>query len=198
MSKPTQSADKRSVSTDALETLGTIITDTEKRDAIHLAVLPARAAHRLQRGQHVALQSNGIDAVACVDAADALGIVDPFIPRPVEPGEHFWFVVLPRKITSLRHVWSHPQIDSPPVEDSESRDRFLRAGAVMVEEAEAAGLSLKEFMQGADMYLAHGHYLNDGGRWEGHSVRTDFWEHYAIYTGSNVDTDRGNFFSCSC
>lgn len=29
--------DKRSVFTDALETLGTIIDDTQKRDAIHLA-----------------------------------------------------------------------------------------------------------------------------------------------------------------
>lgn len=32
------SADKRTMTTDALETLGTIITEHEKRDAIHIAV----------------------------------------------------------------------------------------------------------------------------------------------------------------
>lgn len=35
--------DKRSVSTDALETLGTIIDDRAGRDAIHLAVEPVHA-----------------------------------------------------------------------------------------------------------------------------------------------------------
>ena len=34
-------SDKRSVATDALETLGTIIDETAKRDAIHLAVIQA-------------------------------------------------------------------------------------------------------------------------------------------------------------
>ncbi len=33
-------SDKRSVATDALATLGTIIDETAKRDAIHLAVIP--------------------------------------------------------------------------------------------------------------------------------------------------------------
>ena len=35
--------DKRKVSTDALDTLGSIITPAEKRDAIHLAVEPVQA-----------------------------------------------------------------------------------------------------------------------------------------------------------
>ena len=47
-------SDKRSVATDALETLGTIIDDTQKRDAIHLAVEPVVAGERLQllKGPH--------------------------------------------------------------------------------------------------------------------------------------------------
>ena len=36
-------SDKRKVSTDALETLGTLIGSDEKRDAIHLAVIPCEA-----------------------------------------------------------------------------------------------------------------------------------------------------------
>ena len=42
------SADKRSVTTDALEPLGTIIGEGEKRDAIHLAVEPMTADERLR------------------------------------------------------------------------------------------------------------------------------------------------------
>jgi hypothetical protein len=34
--------EKRTVTTDALETLGTIITNAERRDAIHIAVKPRR------------------------------------------------------------------------------------------------------------------------------------------------------------
>lgn len=37
------SADKRSIHTDALHTLGTIIGEGEKRDAIHIAVEPCIA-----------------------------------------------------------------------------------------------------------------------------------------------------------
>jgi len=49
------SADKRSVSTDALATLGTIIDDTAGRDAIHLAVEPIIAGEKLYPGQDVGI-----------------------------------------------------------------------------------------------------------------------------------------------
>jgi hypothetical protein len=42
----------RSVATDALATLGTIIDDTQKRDAIHIAVEPVIAGERLRPGDH--------------------------------------------------------------------------------------------------------------------------------------------------
>lgn len=44
------SADNRKVTTDALETLGTIIGTSEGRDAIHLAVEPVEAGERLSPG----------------------------------------------------------------------------------------------------------------------------------------------------
>lgn len=49
------SADKRKVSTDALETLGTIIDSGQKRDAIHLAVEPVIAGECLAPGAHVVI-----------------------------------------------------------------------------------------------------------------------------------------------
>lgn len=96
--------DKRKVFTDALETLGTIIGPNEKRDAIHLAVEPVMAKHHLVAGQPVTA-----DGYAVKDGPTKfVGIVDPFLNKEVQPGEYFWLVVYPRQITSLRHVWSHP------------------------------------------------------------------------------------------
>jgi hypothetical protein len=37
-----------------------------------------------------------------------IGVVDPFLVKPVEPGQRFWLFLYPGSITGLRHVWSHP------------------------------------------------------------------------------------------
>ena len=52
------SADKRSVSTDALETLGTIIDESAGRDAIHLAVEPCISDEILYPGQQIGIKGN--------------------------------------------------------------------------------------------------------------------------------------------
>src|SRR5690348_4912807 len=97
------SADKRSTHTDALATLGTIIEDGG-RDAIHLAVEPIEAGEQLYPGQHIGI----VDGKASTKAKKKLGIVDPFIDGFVPKGQKFWLIVYPRQITSLRHVWEHP------------------------------------------------------------------------------------------
>ena len=104
--------DKRSVTTDALETLGKIISENEKRDAIHLAVEPVKAGTVLMAGQHITV-SEGVAYPASV--GKGLGIVDPFLSSHVEPGQLFWFVMYPRMVHSLRHVWTHPAFADEPV-----------------------------------------------------------------------------------
>lgn len=97
--------DKRSVSTDALETLGKLIGPEERRDAIHLAVIPMVSPVDVSRGDFVAA-----DGHPCAEK-DAVGIVDPFLPGEyfeVKEGQTYWLVLKPRRITSLRHVWSDP------------------------------------------------------------------------------------------
>ena len=115
-------ADKRSPVTDALETLGMIHFKPEARDAIHLAVEPVIADSILAPGQKIgiidgyaiptgALYNTGVlDAEGKVILAEAPyhGIVDPFLPGAVQVGERFWFVMAPRMVHSLRHVWEHP------------------------------------------------------------------------------------------
>lgn len=98
------SADKRTVATDALETLGMIHFKSEGRDAIHLAVEPVEAGEDLEPGQDIGLELDG----KAYAGQRPVGIVDPFLPRTVRKGERFWLVVYPRMITSLRHVWDHP------------------------------------------------------------------------------------------
>lgn len=107
----------RTPSTDALETLGMIHFKPEHRDAIHLAVEPVKAGLPLFPGERIGI----VDGFAypagyklVLEEKSVLipyhGIVDPFLPkRIVTPGQSFWFVMAPRMVTSLRHVWSHPE-----------------------------------------------------------------------------------------
>lgn len=115
------SADKRSPSTDALETLGMIHFKPEHRDAIHLAVEAVKANSNLEVGQKIGIINGVAYPTGSVysDSADTFkvpyhGIVDPFLPRGPYKGETFWFVMAPRMVQSLRHVWEHP--DFPPGE----------------------------------------------------------------------------------
>lgn len=111
--------DQRSVATDALETLGTAPLDEhQKRDAIHLAVMPVIAGERLNPGERITV----VDGFASsADDSDVLGIVDPFLTKPVRKGQRFWFVMLPRTIKSLRHVWAHPAFpDEPAVGETDA------------------------------------------------------------------------------
>lgn len=110
------SADSRSPITDALETLGMIHFKQEKRDAIHLAVEPVEAAVNLKPGQRIGIIEGKaywagwhIQTETEIDKLVPYhGIVDPFLPETVQAGEFFWFVMAPRMVKSLRHVWEHP------------------------------------------------------------------------------------------
>jgi hypothetical protein len=88
--------------------LGKLIEDGDRRrDAIHIAVAPVTAAGPLHPGQHVGLL-HADDAELVGPCDSPIGIVDPFLAAPVEPGQRFWLFLYPNTITSLRHAWSHP------------------------------------------------------------------------------------------
>jgi len=101
----------RTPSTDALETLGMIHFKPEKRDAIHLAVDPVEAGVSLNRGQQIGIINGRAYPAGTIFNGELVpnhGIVDPFLPRGPNRGDSFWFIMNPRVVTSLRHVWSHP------------------------------------------------------------------------------------------
>lgn len=104
-------ADKRSPATDALETLGMIHYKDEARDAIHLAVEPVTAGVHLQVGQRIGIYDGVAFPVGHKIGEHTVpyhGIVDPFLPSGPFQGTDFWFIMAPRMVTSLRHVWEHP------------------------------------------------------------------------------------------
>lgn len=213
------SADKRTVSTDALETLGTIIGPNEKRDAIHLAVLPVEAGEDLSRGMDVhVLEGKAFRASAY--GKDAIGIVDPFIKSEsyvdVKAGQRFWLVIYPRVITSLRHVWTHPSIpdepgvSAPVVSDTQKAESeaWLRQwirnadcpdyNTVM---AAAVGDPLEGIEDYGEAYriedYGDGPYLFFSGRDAHSSIPPEFWDHVEIVTGRKVPV-RAVSFTCSC
>ena len=99
---------------DAVATMGDVLPDDAGgRDAVHVAVISAVAAETLNPGQHIgasAVKAPSGELFAMSDAEKKLGIVDPFISRPVAANERFWLYIYPRKITGLNHQWSHPDL----------------------------------------------------------------------------------------
>lgn len=206
------SADNRSVHTDALATLGTIIGDGEARDAIHLAVEPVIAGERLRPGEHVLLK-NGKAFGAELDLG--LGIVDPFLGVSVEAGARFWLVVYPRRITSLRHVWEHPDFDAvsdvqqggkvidPKTDSMAWIENYASSLSGVDYDDEYRTITAGNLIEYAKTWIEPssqwgGDYLVRGGLLEGVSTNPNFWDHFEVVTGLKAPHERPNFFSCSC
>jgi len=90
--------------------LGSLPGPDAKRDAVHVAVVPATAAYLLLPGQRVCRLPDGQFGTA----GEPVGIVDPFRDDVVRAGEQFWLCLFPGTVTSLRHVWTHPAFQAAP------------------------------------------------------------------------------------
>jgi len=186
----------RSVSTDALASLGMLAPANAGRDAIHLAVEPVVATVRVFPGQHVDASGTPVGA--------KVGIVDPYLTVAVEPGQRFWLFVYPRQITSLRHVWSHPAFpeeSSAPSHDIEDSmaisDKWMRAWAVkhMGDDYYGSG-DLSE--DDAFAYAIEAGANNHIGPYEDARayINSEWWDHWETITGKRGKRDE--YFSCSC
>lgn len=186
-------SDKRTVSTDALETLGTIIDANQKRDAIHLAVIPVEAGEQMCPGEPARLVDGKAIGADARDGHGSLGIVDPFLTSNVAKGAHFWLVIYPRVITSLRHVWTHPQLPD---------EAGVSSVGSLTKEAAVAWLTSYAERMGAD-YEQLIFALENYGTFDG---QPDYYNHnpqacriyYEVATGKPWVIGDQDYFSCSC
>jgi len=187
---------------DKIPKLGSIITEPQHRDAVHIAVAPVIAGTDLRPGGRIGFI--GENAYTVGITSNPIGIVDPFLQETVKKGEQFYMFLFPNTITSLRHEWTHPQFEE---EDriAELEPTFMKLKGHPAEEkwitdfANGIGSTYDEIMQGADDYLCSGDYLTRGGTFEGYSIPDEFWDKYEIIKRIKIkDNDRGTFLSCSC
>lgn len=199
---------------DATASLGTIHTVTQQRDAIHLAVEPVIAGGILRPGDHIGIR-NGF-AMKATDKVKALGIVDPFLTNFIGAGEKFYLILFPRMITSLRHVWEHPDfqplvpvVEEPTDPEAVHKMRVLigdpeaLAKQLLMDAADGLGVEFDELMDHAHAHrVDSSHYWvheDDGGKFEGESLPAGFWEAYETYTGKVVPSEsKYSFLDCSC
>lgn len=186
---------------ETLETLGTILDGEAKRDAIHIAVAPVVAQETLWPGENV-----GADGTT---NSTLVGIVDPFLKDRVKKGERFWLFIYPKKIDSLRHVWTHPEFadestlsEADELKVAQVIDNLDGSSRKWIEEfADKLGRSYDQLMKDAEVWLTTGEYIQDNS--ESYKSYYDefeeFWERYEKITGKKVlDGEKESFFTCSC
>ncbi len=177
------------------------------RDAIHIAVLPAKATEGLYPGQNVGyLNGNAVNA-------DPIGIVDPFLKDNVKAGETFFIFMYPNTITSLRHAWTHPSVpDASPIaativpsqraaSEAWLRDWISSNDCPSYEEtmAAAVGAELPDNEDDWASYHNDGVYVHFNNIGAHSSIPPEFWNHVEIVTGVPIpQTRRASSFSCSC
>lgn len=178
--------------------LGKLLQPDDKRDAVHIAVAPVVCADSvLVPGQHIGFvkgETPANDEAASSESENKLGIVDPFLKRPVVRGERFWMFLYPNTITSLRHDWTHPGFVSHQAVAADS-EKWLAAFAKrwnfdygdMINEAQYGGIIVA---QGNDLH----------GKDELGSDHDLFWFHLEVVTGKKFHPDDREkvTWSCSC
>lgn len=188
-----------------LETIGTVHTEKMCRDAVHIAVIQCVAGGGLHAGDHVSIV-NGVAG----KIGKPLGIVDPYLPEGsiVGKGNMFWVHLYPNTITSLRHEWTHPDLDKPTPNKEES-EKWLRefcknSDCPPYEDTILAAIGVNSMKDRSDMgYPGYydvrndGEYLHFGGRDASGEIPPEFWDHVEIVTGKRIKK-RAKYFSCSC
>lgn len=184
--------DKRKVSTDALETLGTIIDETQKRDAIHLAVIPAKAGEDIFGGQRVYM----VGKCAYLGVTDHIGIADPFYYGEIKEGQWFWLVINPRVITSLRHVWTHPELPDEP--GTPNNEKGL-AKNILQDYAKRLEIDFEKMIAILHKAADDEGWVGDNEEFTSVSAPENLWEAFELYTGRELnEKQKQTYFHCSC
>lgn len=173
--------------------LGEIITTPQKRDAIHVAVIPVVAKMELAPGWWVSKDGENILQKS------AVGIVDPFLTKNVQKGETFWLFLKPNTVTGMRHAWEHPEFEfenepTAPEVSNEDVEYITKIAGTL-------GYTYNEMMDIAETYMHCEYTYDNTERYK--DIPSDMWEKfwgcYTRITGLN-EPDYGPSapFTCSC
>jgi hypothetical protein len=174
--------------------LGKVLDASAQRDAIHIAVAPVIAARSLAPGQSVGLTKDG-EADSLMDKD--IGIVDPFLKAPVKRGERFFIFLYPNTATGLRHVYTHPALDTLPPEKSHS-ELWMRQWA-------KTHVAYDYYGDGGDMsedaayaFAVKAGFDHNIGPYESarDHIDNEWWGHWEAITGAKGNRD--GYFSCAC
>ena len=179
---------------------------TADRDAIHVAVIPRKAAEDLLPGQRVCLSNSGSAMVALYE--EPIGIVDPFYEGRIGEGQWFWLLLLPNTVTGMRHHWSHPSFPSdsnhaPTKEESEAWLKEFAKHSDCPEYEILMAAVTEQPVDHVDGYRATAPYTIDDeylifwGRDAHGEIPVEFWDHVENVTGEKCRY-RPSSFSCSC
>lgn len=184
--------------------LGKLIEGTQYRDAVHIAIAPIRAGEELSPGDHIGILKDG----SAGKNATHIGIVDPFLTKPVFWGDVFFMCLYPNTITSLRHDWSHPAF-AAAVPDREASQKWMEEfaaqhfshrdewyhGTGRCYTADEVVAFAKDYLLTGDKHVQQGsESLRD------YTVPAEFWAHFEAITGMKVaDYHRTEVpFCCTC
>jgi hypothetical protein len=189
---------------DNVPNLGQVPFAEAKRDAVHVAVVPATAGQRLFPGQRVFLYAGKAQPENSQFNPRCIGIVDPYRLGPVYPDAKFWLCLLPGSVTGMRHQWSHPLFDeeeTPPaigaaVEATAEFKEKMTAKGWLEGFATSHGLSMQELEECVREGVAN---PEEAGMpfdsWDEEEME-DLWQRCEIYFGVRPP-DRATF-RCAC
>lgn len=188
----------------SIETLGKLISENERRDAIHVAIAPVLATEKLFPGQPISVVKGESSS-----AEPHIGIVDPFLKGGVFPGQRFWLFLYPNTVTGMRHHWSHPAFSEEDAAEPSSGtawEEMLNESREWIQSfANEAGLSFDEIVDIGVNYIDSGEFHTEYHTERSRDAALDrnpeeFWHHIHILTGKKIpEDDKDDMpFNCTC
>lgn len=168
---------------DPIKTIGQILKGHHERDAIHVAILPVKAAEPLVQGTTVKVDNLGQATHARRE--EAIGIVDPFLSKAVEIGEKCWVFIFPGTVTGMRHHWALPAIDG---------DKTTESIEWLSEYAIACKTTYGDLIESVTGFVNNG--CNEAtmeDNFHDYEVPDEFWTHFKNVTGLD---GHGHFWTC--
>lgn len=206
---------------DATALLGKKLDGTDaRRDAVHLACEPVKNETSKSWYPSDAMTFGETGKLRQArEGEEVIGIIDPFLRVSdddpdswvsVDPGETCFLILMPGAVTSLRHVWTHPQFKDLADEPGTPKAKAVKAEKTeeeiseiwLREYADEHGVDYEEMMSAARSHIVDPdgwNYVSGGSAAEGAYTGEEFWHHVGILLGIEVQPEQqGSIITCSC